>query len=59
MQDNRIVYELIKNCKVDKFNFKKRIIKYCEKIEKPNESKNGFRPSQKYRFKPLKGDIWL
>ena len=59
LEDVRIVYELIKNCKVDKSNFRKRIIKYCEKIDEPNESKNGFRPSQKYRFKPLKGDIWL
>lgn len=59
LEDVRIVYELIKDCTVDKSNFRKKIIKYCEKVEEVVDSKNGFRPSQKYRFKPLKGDIWL
>ena len=34
-------------------------IKYCEKVNSIIDTKNGFRPSQKYRFKPLKGDIWI
>ena len=31
LEDVRIVYELIKECSVDKSNFRKKIIKYCEK----------------------------
>ena len=59
LEDVRIVYELIKDKSVDKSNFRKRIIKYCEKIDLEEQTKNGFRPSQKYKFKPLKGDIWI
>ena len=59
LEDVRIVYELIKDCSVDKSNFRKKIIKYCEKIDSCTNEKNGYRPSQKYTFKPLKGDIWL
>lgn len=59
LEDVRIVYELIKECSVDKSNFRKKIIKYCEKTDEVNETKNGFRPSQIYKFKPLKGDSWL
>ena len=59
LEDVRIVYEMIKDTSVDKSNFRKKIIKYCEKVEEKEETKNGFRPSQKYRFKPLKGDIWI
>lgn len=59
LEDVRILYELIKDTTVDKSNFRKRIIKYCEKIEDEEQTKKGFRPSQKYKFKPLKGDIWL
>lgn len=59
LEDVRIVYELIKNCNVDKSNFRKRIIKYCEKDDSPTNEKIGYRPSQKYKFKKLKGDIWL
>ena len=59
LEDVRIVYELIKDSNVDKSNFRKKIIKYCEKIEDRDTEKNGFRPSQKYKFKPLKGDAWL
>lgn len=60
LEDVRILYEMIKDTKVDKSNFRKKILKYCEKIDnvKTNE-KNGFRPSQKYKFKPLKEDIWI
>lgn len=59
LEDVRMVYELIKGCKVDKSNYRKKIIKYCEKVDSIIDTKNGFRPSQKYRFKPLKGDIWI
>lgn len=59
LEDVRIVYELIKDTTVDKSNFRKKIIKYCEEVEEKDNTKTGFRPSQKYRFKPLKGDVWL
>jgi len=59
LEDVKILYELIKDTTVDKSNFRKKIIKYCEKLDEKSTDKNGFRPSQKYRFKPLKGDIWL
>lgn len=59
LEDVRIVYELVKECTVDKSNFRKKIVKYCEKVDDSNDSKNGYRPSQRYKFKPLKGDIWL
>ncbi len=59
LEDVRIVYELIKECNVDKSNFRKKIIKYCEKVDIVDTSKNGYRPSQRYKFKPLKGDVWL
>lgn len=59
LENVRILYEMIKDSTVDKSNFRKKIIKYCEKIEVEDKTKSGFRPSQKYRFKPLKGDIWI
>lgn len=59
LEDVRIVYELIKDCRVDKSNFRKKIIKYCEKVDSFINEKNGYRPSQRYKFKPLKGDVWL
>lgn len=59
LEDVRILYELIKNTTVDKSNFRKKIIKYCESIENQEKTKKGFRPSQKYKFKPLKGESWL
>ena len=59
LEDVRIVYELIKDCSVDKSNFRKKIVKYCEKIDEVNESKIAYRPSSKYKFKPLKGDNWI
>lgn len=59
LEDVRIVYELIKDCRVDKSNFRKKIIKYCEKVDTCIETKSGYRPSQRYKFKPLKGDVWL
>lgn len=59
LEDARIVYELIKDSSVDKSNFRKKIIKYCEKVLSVKKDGNGFRPSQRYKFKPLKGDVWL
>lgn len=59
LEDVRIVYELIKDTSVDKSNFRKKIIKYCEKVEEMQTEKQGYRPSQKYSFKPLRGDVWL
>ena len=59
LEDVRILYELIKDTTVDKSNFRKKIIKYCEKVEEKQSEKQGYRPSQKYSFKPLKGDVWL
>ena len=59
LEDVRILYELIKGGKVDKSNFRKRIVKYCEKVDVEDFNKIAYRPSQKYKFKPLKGDVWL
>lgn len=59
LEDVRILYEIIKDSNVDKSNFRKKIIKYCEKVDEKDETKNGFRPSQKYTFKPLEGDVWI
>lgn len=58
LEDVRLVYEVVKNATTDKSNFRKKIVKYCEKVE---EEKNvsGYRPSQRYKFKPLKGDSWV
>lgn len=58
LEDVRLVYELIKEKEVDKSNFRKRIIKYCEEVD-VDKTKKGYRPSRIYRFKVLKGDIWL
>lgn len=59
LEDVRLLYEIVKDSTVDKSNFRKKIIKYCEKTEDEDDMKSGFRPSQKYKFKPLKGDAWL
>lgn len=60
LEEVRILYEMIKDTNVDKSNFRKKIVKYCEKINDIEpQTKKGFRPSQRYRFKPLKGDIWI
>lgn len=59
LEDVRMVYELIKDTTVDKSNFRKKIIKYCEKTDNITDSKAGYRPSQMYKFKPLKGDKWV
>lgn len=59
LEDVRIVYELIKDKSVDKSNFRKRMVKYCEKTNDYVDTKKGYRPSQRYKFKPLKGDAWI
>ena len=59
LEDVRMTYELIRDCGVDKSNFRKKIIKYCEKVNETIDKKSGYRPSQRYKFKPLKGDVWL
>lgn len=59
LEDVRMVYEYIKDVHVDKSNFRKKILKYVEKVETEEVSKNGYRPSSRYTFKPLEGDVWL
>ena len=59
LEDVRMVYELVKDSSVDKSNFRKKIIKYCEKVEGSMDIKSGYRSSQRYQFKLLKGDVWL
>jgi len=60
LEDVKILYEMIKDIKVDKSNFRKKIMKYCEKVEDvKTDKKTGFRPSQKYKFKFLREDIWI
>lgn len=34
-------------------------IKYCEKDEFSTNEKNGYKQSQRDRFKIFKGDVWL
>lgn len=58
LEDVRIVYELIMEKQVDKSNFRKKIIKYCEEVS-IESSRKGYRPSKIYKFKVLKGDVWL
>lgn len=58
LEDVRSVYEIITEKTVDKSNFRKKIVKYCEKVDSIIDSK-GHRPTQMYKFKPLTNDIWL
>ena len=58
LEEVRIVYEMLTETKVDKSNFRKKIIKYCREVEGEYEKK-GYRPSKLYEFKLLKEDIWL
>ncbi len=58
LEEVRIVYEMLTETKVDKSNFRKKIIKYCSEVEGEYEKK-GYRPSKLYEFKLLKEDIWL
>lgn len=58
LEDVRIVYELVKDVSVDKSNFRKKIVKYCEKVDMIEDNK-GYRPSQKYKFNPDTVDDWV
>ena len=58
LEEVRIVYEMLTETRVDKSNFRKKIIKYCKEVEGKIEKK-GYRPSKLYEFKLLKEDIWL
>ena len=58
LEEIRLVYELIKEKKVDKSNFRKKIMKYCKEVS-IDTTKKGYRPSKIYTFQVLKGDIWL
>lgn len=59
LESVRGVYELIKDKSVDKSNFRKKIMKYCEEAGSENNIKRGYRPSKLYKFKVLKGDKWI
>ena len=52
-----ITYKHLRS-KLDKSNFRKKIVKYCAETNL-DISKKGYRPSKMYTFKVLKGDIWL
>lgn len=58
LEDVRGVYELIKETTVDKSNYRKKIIKYCEEVSMES-NKKGYRPSKMYKFKVKKGDSWV
>lgn len=58
LEDVRIVYELVKDVTVDKSNFRKKIVKYCDKVDVVEENK-GYRPSQMYKFNPDSIEDWL
>ena len=58
LEDVRILYEMIKNTNVDKSNFRKKILKFCEKTDVIIGDK-GYRPTQMYKFNPENNDIWL
>ena len=58
LEDVRLLYELISGSKVDKSNFRKKIIRYCKKTDEIKSDK-GYRPTQLYRFEVDKDDIWV
>lgn len=58
LEDVRILYEMIKNTNVDKSNFRKKILKFCEKTDVIIGDK-GYRPTQMYKFNPENNDLWL
>lgn len=51
LEDVRLTYELIREEKVDKSNFRKKYAKYCKKIN-IRVSDKGYRPPQLYTFNP-------
>lgn len=58
LEDVRILYEMIKDTSVDKSNFRKKILKFCEKTDVIIGDK-GYRPTQMYKFNPENNYIWL
>ena len=58
LEDVRILYEMIKDKSVDKSNFRKKILKFCEKTDVIIGDK-GYRPTQMYKFNPENNDTWL
>ncbi len=52
LEDVRQVYEMIKDTETDKSNFRKKIIKYCTKVDEI-EDNNAYRPTQKYKYVAL------
>lgn len=58
LEEVRMVYEMIKEVEVDKSNFRKRVVKFCDKVDEVVHNK-GYRPTQMYRFNPKNNEIWL
>ena len=58
LEDVRLVYEKITNKEIDKSNFRKKTVKYCEPINEVTSNK-GFRPSQLYKYKSNFNDLWI
>ncbi|MCI9234244.1 MAG: hypothetical protein HFH08_06635 [Bacilli bacterium] len=58
LEQVRILYEKIKCVTVDKSNFRKRILKYCEETDEIMNSK-GYRPAKYYKFKVREDDVWI
>lgn len=58
LEDVRIIYEMIKDVKVDKSNFRKKITKYCSPTNKKVDNK-GYRPTVLYEFVLNENDKWI
>lgn len=58
LEDVKIVYEMIKDIKVDKSNFRKKIINYVKKTETVVRDK-GYRPTSLYEYNKESDEIWL
>lgn len=58
LEDVRIIYEKIKDVKVDKSNFRKRIVRYCSPTDKIVNNK-GYRPTTLYEFVLDENDKWI
>ena len=58
LEEVRMVYEMIKEVEIDKSNFRKKVVKLCDKVDEVVHNK-GYRPTQMYRFNPKNNEIWL
>lgn len=58
LEDARIVYEMVKEVSVDKSNFRKKLMRYSEKVDEFKGGK-GYRPTQMYKFVNNEDDVWL